>query len=63
MTGRKTDFVTRVDIRIPNELYQQNGDRHRFVQNGARILSVHSKLSDQKGFRRKTKCPYLLHSK
>ena len=26
MTGRKTDFVTRVDIRIPNELYQQISD-------------------------------------
>ena len=23
MTGRKTDNVTRVDIRIPNDLYQQ----------------------------------------
>ena len=26
MTGRKTDSVTRVDIRIPNELYQQISD-------------------------------------
>ena len=26
MTGRKTDFVTRVDIRIPNELYEQISD-------------------------------------